>query len=53
MFTDVSLHCVFTDLGGVTAVMDLLTSAVRIPDKDDSVVQRVSFKLIHGTSPGL
>jgi len=38
---DVGLHSVFVQLGGLTALIDLLQSAVKIPD--DSVIQRVCF----------
>ena len=41
--TDVSLHAVFTELGGVTAAMDLLMAAVRTPPDKDSISQQVTW----------
>ena len=37
--SDAGLHSVFTQLGGLTALLDLLQSAVRMPE--DSVVRQV------------
>jgi len=38
-YTDVNLHSVLIDLGGLKSVVDLLAAAVRIPD--GALVQRV------------